>query len=276
MESGTSCGHRARRLSKRFVLKHYCSGENGLSLLKKLQNCTSSRSWSLRKGGSCWGWRRHPEGRTNLAKVRCRSAVLRLQGSLLRVACSEVSVVTICSVFATGTNFAESCVFVCPLNLLKMRFTSCDVPGFGGERLPGWGRSWGTEAGDFLKAKWCSGSLPWCPALLLARGRPRVTEVRIWQFSCSGGEAGGSVVSVVYWQKPGTVARTFVLKSAGIALWNDSNCVCFLDGFSANETQSVSLLCLLKTTENHLEFQNELNQYQTNARFGSRFSSAIN
>lgn len=32
-----------------------------------------------------------------------------------------------------------------------MRFTSCDLPAIGGERLLGWGRLWGTEAGDLLK-----------------------------------------------------------------------------------------------------------------------------
>jgi len=32
-----------------------------------------------------------------------------------------------------------------------MRFTCCDLPGFRGERLVGWGRLWGTEAGDILK-----------------------------------------------------------------------------------------------------------------------------
>lgn len=82
----------------------------------------------------------------NLAKVAGKSSALNLPAlkPLLHFC-------RLCSVFDADTHFAESHVFVYCLNLLKMRFTSCDLPAIGGERLLGWGRLWGTEAGDLLK-----------------------------------------------------------------------------------------------------------------------------
>lgn len=128
----------------------------------------------------------------------------------------------------------ESSGFVYYLNLLKMRFISWDLWGLIGEWLLGQGRLWGTEARDLLEGSaWgcalvCCCCWPWAGA-----------EWQRWEF-------GNFLVKAekleARW-KPGPLARTLALKSAGIALWNRLFCVCFLDG-SLRMRHSLSHYCV--------------------------------
>lgn len=234
-----------------FLLKHYFSKSSHRSpLFKKVQNHNSSCSWPVWTQGSCCWWRR-PKGGSQPG----RGAMLfPCAAAAEKPALNLPALLYFCrlySLFAAEIHFAESRVFVYYLNLLKVRFTSCDVLGFRGERLVGWGRLWGQRQGVYW-GRWCSGS---CAGLLRCCWAWAGTEWQYWQFGdflvkAEKLEATFSVLSAGKSQTlwPGCLSWNLLALLCEIAL-----CL-FSWWFSENETQSVSLLCVLKTTKNPFEF----------------------